>query len=242
MNCANRGSGIGASHDEREQTLNQLLVCLDGLERDEGVVVIAATNRPDVLDPALLRPGRMDRRIKIPIYGHDERREILTIHLRGKALGSDVDLDELARNTSGQVGADLESLVNEATVLAIRRGIREGAAPEIRSRDFQRALAERAERERTFDRLDMVLIESASQLSEVTGKARARFALADGTELEGEPLWADAAFVKVRTAEGESRVIAKRQIRLMVPLAGTESVDRAEVSVDPMAGRFPDMA
>ena len=116
-----RGAGLGGGHDEREQTLNQLLVEMDGFESNEGVILIAATNRPDVLDPALLRPGRFDRRIVVPRPDLNGRIGILQVHTRKVPLGADVELEVIARGTPGFSGADLESLVNEAALIAARR-------------------------------------------------------------------------------------------------------------------------
>jgi cell division protease FtsH len=116
-----RGAGLGGGHDEREQTLNQILVEMDGFERDTNVIVMAATNRPDVLDPALLRPGRFDRRVVLDEPDINDREEILKIHIRGKPLSSGVDLREIAERTPGFSGADLANLVNEAAILAARR-------------------------------------------------------------------------------------------------------------------------
>jgi len=116
-----RGAGLGGSHDEREQTLNQILVEMDGFDTDTNVIVIAATNRPDILDPALLRPGRFDRRVVLDRPDMRGREQILKVHARGKPLGPDVDLKALARQTPGFVGADLENMVNEAAILAARR-------------------------------------------------------------------------------------------------------------------------
>ena len=116
-----RGSGLGGGHDEREQTLNQLLVEMDGFAANEGVVVLAATNRVDILDPALLRPGRFDRQVYVGLPDIKGRREILAVHARNKPLAEDVDLEQLARGTSGFTGADLENLLNEAALLAGRR-------------------------------------------------------------------------------------------------------------------------
>jgi cell division protease FtsH len=116
-----RGAGLGGSHDEREQTLNQILVEMDGFDTDTNVIVVAATNRPDILDPALLRPGRFDRRIILNKPDMREREEILSLHVRGKPLAGDVDLKTLAKATPGFVGADIENLVNEAAILAARR-------------------------------------------------------------------------------------------------------------------------
>ena len=111
-----RGSGLGGGHDEREQTLNQLLVEMDGFGSNEGVVVLAATNRVDILDPALLRPGRFDRQVYVGLPDIKGRREILGIHARKKPLAEDVELDEIARSTAGFTGADLENLLNEAAL------------------------------------------------------------------------------------------------------------------------------
>jgi len=116
-----RGTGLGGGHDEREQTLNQLLSEMDGFEPHDEVIVLAATNRPDVLDPALLRPGRFDRKVLINNPQLDERLAILKIHARDKPLADDVDLEDLARSTAGLAGADLENILNEAALLAARR-------------------------------------------------------------------------------------------------------------------------
>ncbi len=117
-----RGAGLGGGHDEREQTLNQLLVEMDGFESNEGVILIAATNRPDVLDPALLRPGRFDRQVVVPVPDVKGREEILKVHSKRTPLADDVKLDVLARGTPGFTGADLENLVNEGALLAARLG------------------------------------------------------------------------------------------------------------------------
>ena len=116
-----RGTGLGGGHDEREQTLNQLLSEMDGFSAHEEVIVMAATNRPDVLDPALLRPGRFDRHIVIDRPGWKERKAILEVHVRGKVMNDDVDLATLAKGTPGMTGADLENLVNEAALVALRK-------------------------------------------------------------------------------------------------------------------------
>jgi cell division protease FtsH len=116
-----RGAGLGGSHDEREQTLNQMLVEMDGFDTDTNIIIIAATNRPDILDPALLRPGRFDRRVTLDRPDMKGREAILKVHVKGKPLDPSVDLGSLARGTPGFVGADLENLVNEAAILAARR-------------------------------------------------------------------------------------------------------------------------
>ena len=119
-----RGAGLGGGHDEREQTLNQLLVEMDGFGANEGVIVMAATNRPDILDKALLRPGRFDRQVTVNYPDVKGREEILKVHSRGKPLGPDVDLKTIAKSTSGFTGADLENLLNEAALLAARQGLK----------------------------------------------------------------------------------------------------------------------
>ncbi|MFM7871139.1 MAG: ATP-dependent zinc metalloprotease FtsH, partial [Actinomycetota bacterium] len=129
-----RGAGLGGGHDEREQTLNQMLAEMDGFETSEGIVILAATNRPDVLDPALLRPGRFDRQIVVPLPEFEERAAILRVHSRDKRMGPDVDLDTMAKGTPGMSGADLANLVNEAALFAVRRG-----SSQIEKIDFESA-------------------------------------------------------------------------------------------------------
>ncbi|MDM8531994.1 ATP-dependent zinc metalloprotease FtsH [Anaerolineales bacterium HSG25] len=126
-----RGAGLGGSHDEREQTLNQILVEMDGFETDTNVIIVAATNRPDILDPALLRPGRFDRRVILDRPDSKGRTQILEIHTKGKPLASDVDLQVIAKQTPGFVGADIENLVNEAAILAARRNQKQISMSEI---------------------------------------------------------------------------------------------------------------
>jgi cell division protease FtsH len=129
-----RGAGLGGGHDEREQTLNQMLAEMDGFETSEGIVIMAATNRPDILDPALLRPGRFDRQIIVPLPEYEERLAILKVHSKDKRMGTDVDLDTMARATPGMSGADLANLVNESALFAVRRG-----SKQIERIDFENA-------------------------------------------------------------------------------------------------------
>ncbi|HBV58078.1 MAG TPA: cell division protein FtsH [Candidatus Magasanikbacteria bacterium] len=126
-----RGAGLGGSHDEREQTLNQILVEMDGFEPNAGVIVIAATNRPDVLDPALLRPGRFDRRVVIDLPDIKDREEILAVHAKNKPLAADVSIRKIAERTPGFSGADLANLLNEAAILTVRRGLKQVGEKEI---------------------------------------------------------------------------------------------------------------
>src|SRR3954464_9854006 len=129
-----RGAGLGGGHDEREQTLNQMLAEMDGFEATEGIVMMAATTRPDILDPALLRPGRFDRQILVPLPTQDEGVAILRVHFRDKKISPDVDIEVIARGTPGMSGADLANLVNEAALFAVRRG-----ENEVHAMDFEAA-------------------------------------------------------------------------------------------------------
>ena len=138
-----RGAGIGGGHDEREQTLNQLLVEMDGINDNAGIVIIAATNRPDVLDPALLRPGRFDRQITVALPDRKGRTEILKVHARNKHLSSEIDLGALAKRTPGFSGADLENVLNEAAILAVREN-----KNEITMANLDEAIAKKS---RTYD-------------------------------------------------------------------------------------------
>ncbi len=126
-----RGAGLGGSHDEREQTLNQILVEMDGFDTDTNVIIMAATNRPDILDPALLRPGRFDRRVVLDKPDIKGREEIFRVHVRGKPLAPGIDMELLAQSTPGFVGADIENTINEAAILAARRGKKRIGMPEF---------------------------------------------------------------------------------------------------------------
>jgi cell division protease FtsH len=248
-----RGTGIGAGHDEREQTLNQILVCMDGFESHDRVVVIAATNRSDILDPALLRPGRFDRRVRIPPLDGAQRVEVLEIHTRNKTLAPDVSLEVLSERTEDFSGAELESLVNEAGLLAVRRARRResdgssgrpanGAAVSVAWADFEEALQPRAA-EVHFDRVDALLIESTTQLARARGCAQVRLKLEGGDVVEGEVVWADASFLKLRSrADGSETIVPKQRVTAIEALAGTEAVPAEEVVSDPWAARIPDLA
>ena len=228
-----RGSGIGSSHDEREQTLNQLLVCLDGFKPNDQVVVLAATNRPDVLDSALVRPGRIDRRIRVPELDEAARAEVLRIQTRGKPIDG-VDLHEIARMTAGFNGARLESLCNEAALIALRRSRHVSGNPlRITREDFVHAMRPGLNEDQRFNKLDLLMIESATQLAEPTGTARVQIRLLDASPVEGDVIWANGAFLKIRRGGGESDIIvAKQQIQQLEVLEGTGSAFADELQID----------
>lgn len=152
-----RGAGLGGGHDEREQTLNQLLVEMDGFALNEGIIILAATNRPDILDPALLRPGRFDRQIMVGIPDVKGREAILKVHSKGKPLGTDVDLKILAKRTPGFTGADLENLMNEAAILTARREKKEIGMPELEEA-INRVIAGPEKRSRVITDKDKKLV------------------------------------------------------------------------------------
>ena len=152
-----RGAGLGGGHDEREQTLNQLLVELDGMSDNSGVIVIAASNRPDVLDPALLRPGRFDRQITVSLPDVKGREEILKVHARNKKMAPDVNLESLARRTPGFSGADLENVLNEAAILAVRENKEEIGMRQI-DEAIDRVMMGPAKKSRTYDEYTKKLV------------------------------------------------------------------------------------
>ncbi len=172
-----RGAGLGGGHDEREQTLNQMLSEMDGFETTEGIVMMAATNRPDILDPALLRPGRFDRQIVVPLPDLEERLPILRVHCKDKRIGPDVDLQVIARGTPGMSGADLANLVNEAALHAVRRN-----SDAVHMEDFEAArdrvimgqrresLALSDEEKERFRRQLGVILEHAEKVREVAAE------------------------------------------------------------------------
>ena len=148
-----RGAGMGGGNDEREQTLNQILVEMDGFDTDTNIVIIAATNRPDILDPALLRPGRFDRKVMVDKPDRRGREAILRVHAKGKPLAPDVDLDIIAAQTAGMVGADLENLINESAILAARRNKRVITMNEV-VESIERVMAGPARRSRVLNPID----------------------------------------------------------------------------------------
>lgn len=238
-----RGSGTGTMHEEREHTLNQLLVLLDGLEHHDQLVVMAATNRPDILDPALLRAGRFDRMLRLHPPTFEERIEILGIHTKGKPLADSVSLERLARITDGFTGADLESLANDATLSAIRRSRdQEGNSHSVvlHDEDFETALRMQTRGNRLFDQLDSILVESASQFAEPTGRAVAQITFSSGNVVVGDVLWMNATHIKLRLADGTETVIAKEQAEQLKAVDGTEFAAATDFVPDPWSGRNPD--
>ena len=239
-----RGSGIGAGHDEREQTLNQLLVCLDGFQANDHVVVVGATNRPDVLDPALLRAGRFDRRIKIPPLDEATRGDVLRIHTRNKPVSSEVDLEEIASLAAGMSGAQLENLANEAALLAVRRArINSSETVSVTNQDFQLALKPSQTFNLRFNKLDSLLIESAAQLAEPTSPTTVRLTLRGSPAVEGEVLWADASFLKIKLAGDEhDLLIPKIQLQHIEAVAADTLSSGEDVYVDRWATKEPSTA
>lgn len=228
-----RGSGVGFANEEREQTLNQILVSMDGFEPAESVVVIAATNRADILDKALVRAGRFDRRIKIDPLEKEQRLDVLKIHTREKRLADSVSLEEVSDWTDGFTGADLETLTNRAALLAVRRASDNGAGTTIEGEDFRLALKMRRDEERSFDALDAVLLEATTQLAEPVARAMVRITLLNNSSIEGEVLWIDPNFVKVRRGDSEgTSIIPKTQICQMEALEGTAQIAADEMKVD----------
>lgn len=245
-----RGSGVGFANEEREQTLNQILVCMDGFQPTDRVVVIAATNRADILDKALVRAGRFDRRIRIDALDALQRSEVLRIHTRSKTLSADVSLEDIANATEGLNGADLETLTNQAALLSVRRSEASGAGPGICASDFHLALQRREDQSRGFDALDAVLFEATTQLAEPTARAVAKITLVNGTVLEGDVVWVDPNFVKISrgdTSNGENReqrtcIIPKGQILTLEAAAGTASISVDDLQVDRGLGTSPNFA
>jgi hypothetical protein len=191
----------------------------------------------------LLRPGRFDRRVRIPALTRDECVEVLRIHTRSMKLADDVSLEDLAERTAGRSGADLESLVNEAGLLAVRRARSDEGEPLVLRGDFERALAPDTAARLRFDQLDAALIESTTQLSQPTGCARVRLTLREGRQLEGELVWADSAFVKVNLGEdGEHAIVPKFQIERLEALDGTDLAAAGDVTPDRWARKLPGLA
>jgi ATP-dependent metalloprotease FtsH len=228
-----RSSGVGVMHKEREQTLNQLLVLMDGLERHEHVIVLAATNRADVLDSALTRPGRFDRTLHVNAPDAEGRKQILKIHCRDKPLADDVDLAALAENTGSFTGADLETLLNEASIIAMRRNAQTpGARVQIGLEDIKQSQREMQTSQTKFDRLDAVLVESVSQLAEPTGRAVARITMVGGQVLEGDVVWMNSTHMKLRSEDGKETIVSRDHAAIIEALEGTEKVTDNDIAPD----------
>lgn len=216
------------THQEREQTLNQLLVCLDGFSPLSQVIVVAATNRADVLDPALLRPGRFDVRLTVKTPDEQGRRRILELHTRKKPLAGDVNLDVLAARAEGASGAELEHLANEAALTAVREG-----RERITMADFEGSWSRR-HANAVFDTLDAVLLEGNAQLSQPASALQVTVTLVD-REVHGELVWVDPTSLKLRLGEG-SVVVSRQAIRVISARgagpASVESLQRGAPTVD----------
>jgi ATP-dependent Zn protease len=238
-----RGSGVGFANEEREQTLNQILVCMDGFEPTDSVVVIAATNRVDILDKALVRAGRFDRRIRISPLDADQRAAVLKIHTRNKPLAENVSLEDVASWTDGLNGADLETLTNLAALLCVRRTVDGNGIAKIIPEDFRLALQKRKDQQQSYDALDAVLFEATTQLAEPTARAVVRIILVNGTEVEGDVLWIDPGFVKIRRlSDGTTCILPKAQIAQMEAREGTATVSAADIQPDRSSGSGPNFA
>jgi cell division protease FtsH len=226
-----RGSGIGHMNEEREQTLNQILVAMDGFEPNSRVVVIGATNRSDILDPALIRPGRFDLRLRIPPLDPEAAGQVLRIHARTKKLAPSVDLDAWASRAVGLSGAGLEQLMNDAALNAVRnRGGRDGKV-EVQDEDISAALLVLQQQGEVFNPLDRTLVDSAWQLSRGDGTQQARIHLSDGSQVEGALVWADGHFLKLRLDGDQGEVaVARRQV-LRVELPADPSGDQGANSI-----------
>jgi cell division protease FtsH len=232
------GAGASLTHQEREQALDQLLVSLDGFRSRDRVVVIAATNRADVLDPALLRPGRFDVTLRVGDFSAADRLAVLAVHTKRKPLAADVDLARLAERAADVSGADLEQVCNTAAMTAARRG---DAKPQITQDDLERALAARAPKESQLDRLDTFLAEASSGVALPTTALRVEVRMRDGAEHTGRILWGDPLSLKLST-EGGVVVLGRHHVVSIVargaPLESISPHDlsRARVLEQPDAG------
>jgi len=207
-----RGVSFGFNNEERENTLNQLLVLLDGFEKLPQIVVIAATNRSDILDPALLRAGRFDRRIKLGEPDRNERREILALHTAGKSIANEVSLDHWADDTTGMTGAQLASLINEAALIAARTEPNDNDQG-ITNRDLEQALIQSRKTQFRFSKLDLLLTESLSNLVEPVSELTVRITQVDQTDLEGQIVWADPTYLKIQSRQnGHDVLITRKQV------------------------------
>lgn len=235
-----RGSGIGFGHDEREQTLNQILVSLDGFERTDAVVVIAATNRSDILDPALLRPGRFDRRVRVPELSADARRRAWEIHTADNPLADDVNLAEITGLTDGYTGAEIEAAANEAALLAVRNARQaDDSTVAVTQADLEEALLPMRSSTADYDQLDATLIDSVGHVTRPRGNAFAAITVRGAGEFAGQVVWADAAYVKLRDPiSDDETIVAKGQIESIRVLPGTEKAGADAIAAATGAAGF----
>jgi cell division protease FtsH len=237
-----RGSGVSGAHDEREQTLNQLLVCLDGVTSYSQLIVIAATNRADTLDKALLRAGRFDRVIKIGLPTLEQRVQVLEVHTKNKVLDDEVSLLDVAKSCNGFSGADLETLVNEAAILALRRVSSKADPLKITKEDLLEARGSIGGLSRGYSVADAVLIESASQITKAKADACIKVTLRDSTSYQGVVVWADGTFIKLSPSTGDAVTISKSFIKLIEAIGTDNNEDTVGVETDPWANRPTEVA
>lgn len=217
-----RGSAsTSMSHQEREQALDQLLVCMDGFRPRDAVIVLAATNRADVLDPALIRPGRFDVVLRVGDFDAKDRAAILKVHLRGKPVGQDVDPLALAEATPGASGAELEQIVNTAAMEVARRG---GNEPTLVQADLLSALDLRRKAASGLDALDVFLTESATALTRPTTPIDVELKLRSGDAIRGRVLWGEPNSLKLETGEGPL-VVARLHVVSIRALSAIAAVD-----------------
>jgi cell division protease FtsH len=231
------GAGASLTHQEREQALDQMLVCLDGFSPRSRVVVVAATNRADVLDPALLRPGRFDIVLRVGDFTPADRLAILEVHARGKPLGDDVDLEAIAALVPDASGADLEQICNAAAMRAVRRG---GSPVQLLQSDFERAVEGQAPKSTQLDKLDTFLASASSGVAQPTSALLVSIALRSGDERSGTIVWADPLSLKLKTAQGTT-ILTRSEIVAITSRAPAEAVGshdllRVPVAQQPDAG------
>lgn len=222
------GAAASLTHQEREQALDQLLACLDGFGNRGRILVVAATNRADVLDPALLRPGRFDVVLKVGEFDARDRLQILRIHSRNKPLGADISLEQLARDTDSLSGADLEQLLNDAALSAAKRAAETSSGPEISSADIQLARSRRGPSASGLNRLDTFLAAASTGTARPLGRLSAELWLSTEERVVGPIEWADPLWIKLTTSDGP-RVVNREHVLSLRAGAETEAVDPTDL-------------
>jgi len=231
------GAGASITQQEREQALDQLLVCLDGFSGRSRVVVVAATNRADVLDPALLRPGRFDIALRVGDFTQADRRAVLDVHMRNKPAAKDIDLDVIAEITPDASGADLEQITNMAAMAVARRG---EATPKITQEDLERAAKSLQPKSSQLDKLDTLLAAATSGVAQPSAPLRVTVHTRTSGAHEGALVWADPYSLKIVTAKA-SIVLSRNDIVAVaahsdVAAVGANDVLRVPAAQQPDAG------